>query len=409
EYLHITVSGHEQYFGLQESVVAEQLLQNSEHGADDIFWLAHSVYPFAKEQFSTRVSSIFMRMLFLPGVFHDCVLLATFRDLQKHFTISEFRSLSADGIRKELISLMEHQGASRSPRALLYNWKNFYSRYLHNWSHENAPCGLLLDTCSGAIGLIRKSSISLLRSLEDIELLSFGYGAPGLIYESFFSEPSLEDIVGRLVKVLQTGYTSSIRDLHISEPSVDNAWENGRRDHKTHRKFSVNMLSSLQRLCQKAETWGNVVTVIKFYLDSLVAQKIDNSADCEMGFDITTCITVQVTSQVAKVIFDSAVDILILLSYMVKLAGQINMLPEDISRIQLELLPLLQKIITQRSTSGNFSLVGGNLVTWRSKKQKVVSLSSAAAEFRGIDKGLAEALWIRKLVSEIGFPPREST
>nr|GEX68663.1 putative copia-type protein [Tanacetum cinerariifolium] len=52
---------------------------------------------------------------------------------------------------------------------------------------------------------------------------------------------------------------------------------------------------------------------------------------------------------------------------------------------------------------------GGNLVTWRSKKQKVVSLSSAEAEFRGIAKGLAEALWIRKLVSEIGFPPRGST
>nr|GFB56223.1 putative ribonuclease H-like domain-containing protein [Tanacetum cinerariifolium] len=63
----------------------------------------------------------------------------------------------------------------------------------------------------------------------------------------------------------------------------------------------------------------------------------------------------------------------------------------------------------RRPTSGYFSLVGGNLVTWRSKKQKVVSLSSAKAEFRGIAKGLAEALWIRKLISEIGFPPRGST
>ncbi|KAF5812790.1 putative RNA-directed DNA polymerase [Helianthus annuus] len=36
----------------------------------------------------------------------------------------------------------------------------------------------------------------------------------------------------------------------------------------------------------------------------------------------------------------------------------------------------------RRSTSGYFSLVGGNLVTWRSKKQKVVALSSAEAEFR---------------------------
>nr|GEW56019.1 putative ribonuclease H-like domain-containing protein [Tanacetum cinerariifolium] len=48
----------------------------------------------------------------------------------------------------------------------------------------------------------------------------------------------------------------------------------------------------------------------------------------------------------------------------------------------------------RRLTSSYFTLVGGNLVTWRSKKQKVVALSSAEAEFRGIARGLAEALWI---------------
>lgn len=35
----------------------------------------------------------------------------------------------------------------------------------------------------------------------------------------------------------------------------------------------------------------------------------------------------------------------------------------------------------RKSTSGYFTLVGGNLMTWRSKKQKVVALSSAEAEF----------------------------
>ncbi|GKA31251.1 hypothetical protein Tco_0717556 [Tanacetum coccineum] len=50
---------------------------------------------------------------------------------------------------------------------------------------------------------------------------------------------------------------------------------------------------------------------------------------------------------------------------------------------------------------------GGNLVTWRSKKQKVVALSSAEAEFRGIARGITEVLWIRKLLTEIGYPPQE--
>jgi len=60
----------------------------------------------------------------------------------------------------------------------------------------------------------------------------------------------------------------------------------------------------------------------------------------------------------------------------------------------------------RRSTSGYFTLVGGNLVTWRSKKQKVVALSTAEVEFRGIAKGITKVLWIKKLITEIGFPPQ---
>ncbi|GKC10464.1 putative RNA-directed DNA polymerase [Tanacetum coccineum] len=61
----------------------------------------------------------------------------------------------------------------------------------------------------------------------------------------------------------------------------------------------------------------------------------------------------------------------------------------------------------RRSTLGYFTLVGGNLVTWRSKKQKVVTLSSAEAEFRGIAKGITKVLWIRRLLTEIGYPSQE--
>ena len=46
----------------------------------------------------------------------------------------------------------------------------------------------------------------------------------------------------------------------------------------------------------------------------------------------------------------------------------------------------------KKSTVGYLTFVGGNLVTWRSKKQKVVTLSSAEAECRGIKSGLTEIL-----------------
>jgi len=39
------------------------------------------------------------------------------------------------------------------------------------------------------------------------------------------------------------------------------------------------------------------------------------------------------------------------------------------------------------------------------EKQKVVALSSAEAEFRGMAKGLCELLWLRRLLTNIGFTP----
>ncbi|BBH05359.1 transposable element gene [Prunus dulcis] len=61
----------------------------------------------------------------------------------------------------------------------------------------------------------------------------------------------------------------------------------------------------------------------------------------------------------------------------------------------------------RRSTSGYFTFVGGNLVTWRSKKQKVVSRSSAEAEYHGMAHGVCELLWLRRLLRDLGFGPKK--
>ncbi|RVW45822.1 Retrovirus-related Pol polyprotein from transposon RE1 [Vitis vinifera] len=61
----------------------------------------------------------------------------------------------------------------------------------------------------------------------------------------------------------------------------------------------------------------------------------------------------------------------------------------------------------RRSTSGYFTFVGGNLVTWKSKKQNVVARSSAEAEFRGMTLGLCKALWLRLLLQDLGYLSRQ--
>ncbi|CAL5349086.1 unnamed protein product [Camellia sinensis] len=57
----------------------------------------------------------------------------------------------------------------------------------------------------------------------------------------------------------------------------------------------------------------------------------------------------------------------------------------------------------RRSTSGYCAFVGGNLVTWRSKKQGVVSRSSAEAEYRAMAHGTCELMWLQSLLSDIGL------
>lgn len=61
------------------------------------------------------------------------------------------------------------------------------------------------------------------------------------------------------------------------------------------------------------------------------------------------------------------------------------------------------------STLGYCTFVGGNLVTWQSKKQSIVARSSAETEFRFMTHGICELLWLRMLITKLGLHVPKST
>ncbi|XP_059445417.1 nuclear pore complex protein NUP160 isoform X2 [Corylus avellana] len=429
--LHPTVTVEEpQCYALQEEFVADQLFQSSEHSSDNLLWITHSLFSSGKDHTVPFVSSIFLRRLLCPGVHHNISLRATLLDYNRHWTDSEFHSLTADGLKKEILSLIETEGSTENS-SIFYCWKNFCTRYFHNWCKNNAPCGLLLDSSSGAIGLIRKNSLAFLRCLEDIERLVIGssdeHGDPvsfgldlfdddlaseilmemlrcvisisqqlgktasAIFYESLVSTsvvPS-EEIIHCIMKILVIGYSSSAAMLHVSDTGADIAWEKKLADHKNIRKFSIDMLLSLHALREKAVTWARVLNVIESFLKFLVPRKIIHNFDAEISSSINASILVQATSQISKVMFESALDMLLFLNYLVKISGQIHMLHDDISRIQLELVPMIEEIVSEW-------LVVHFFANTPSQPAAIEDFSSQLSSLQ-IDSNMSKRSWNEKL------------
>ena len=79
--------------------------------------------------------------------------------------------------------------------------------------------------------------------------------------------------------------------------------------------------------------------------------------------------------------------------------------------MKTEVIPRLLDIVMQtgqtppqtRSTSGYCVFIGGNLISWKSKKHEVVVRSSAEIEYRAMALATCELIWLKQLLQELRF------
>ena len=59
---------------------------------------------------------------------------------------------------------------------------------------------------------------------------------------------------------------------------------------------------------------------------------------------------------------------------------------------------------TSRSTTGFVVTFFGSAISWRSKRQAIVAQSSTEAEYVALAHVTREVIWLRNILSELGFP-----
>lgn len=67
------------------------------------------------------------------------------------------------------------------------------------------------------------------------------------------------------------------------------------------------------------------------------------------------------------------------------------------------------EIDSRRSTTGYVFTLGGAAISWKSRCQPTVALSTAEAEYMAVSEAAAEAIWLRRLITSLGFKPEGPT
>jgi hypothetical protein len=65
--------------------------------------------------------------------------------------------------------------------------------------------------------------------------------------------------------------------------------------------------------------------------------------------------------------------------------------------------------LSRRSTTGNLFLYNRSPVSWRSKLQKTIALSTAEAEYYSASTAAVEVIYLRYLLRSMGFAPKSWT
>ncbi|XP_055589903.1 uncharacterized protein LOC129742083 [Uranotaenia lowii] len=64
---------------------------------------------------------------------------------------------------------------------------------------------------------------------------------------------------------------------------------------------------------------------------------------------------------------------------------------------------------SRKSTSGFVFMMGGAAISWRSRQQSIVALSSMESEYVSLSEAAQETVWLRRLLTDLGLSQKQPT
>lgn len=375
---------------LLEAELEDQLFQKPSDNWEDLILFQQSTITSVKTELQLPVSELFLSRILQPGVFQQHLLHKVLEKNKRRTSEPHFLMLTRDGVRKEILAAIEAENIGDDKLDYLMEWKAFCSDYFTLWKQNNTPYGLILDSHTGSIGLIRRQSLSIKRSLSDFEKLYLDRGSTNPLWSTlrldsgngsetdflgslFRCTSTISRQLGRLpvsafgqallgnkhvsvshvcsvfLHLLDVGYDHSIFTMETSHFGVD-AGRRKKLDYcQQHRKFELQMILDLQHLRDSVGSWDRVLDNIEKYVSHLMQDtRISISRETFEGLEygiISKRLVLKSTAQLSWTHFEAARDLLLLLGYIMNIKGQVGISTKEVSKLHQKLIVQVKKML----------------------------------------------------------------
>ncbi|KAJ7548231.1 hypothetical protein O6H91_07G003400 [Diphasiastrum complanatum] len=377
---------------LQEAELADQLLQGDGKTSDDLLFALHTIGQHTHGAIRVSISELFMRRNFQPG----CCQIGTFRSVLRsrgrQISDVDIKSLTIDGFQKEVRLILDLEDTIENTTKILQEWQNFNQEYLLAWKQNNLPYSLFVDESTNSIGLIRKSSLSLMRFLYHMEQLIYGrriseqvevdifplewqrgsYAtsvleglldcmdsvashlgrlARAAFHEALLSpnDNALNSVIASFVRILDIGYNDFILSRKSAHVGFDNLREKRKEHHHRQRKFCLHMRLGFLELRDKAGSWDRVLDLVANFVGYLLPSTRPLTPGASSVPSSRPAFYLKVLAKTASQIlwnhFEAARNLLLVLEVLINMQGEVGLLAHEVSRIRSTLIPQAQNAL----------------------------------------------------------------